>query len=206
MNTFTHAFKTVEAKINPQITKLGFKLADIQTYESQNTMAVFASANYIENSKCLFLKCKRRFISLNIAPLRLDLSLDFGWGKKSFTIYELYELEGSSKFPERKFNLYDAMYDEYQLQAEFERLIEVFIGCSNRFLSNDKTLELDLEEQRSKKSFISENEIIFKKADKAFKNQLWEEVVSLLSDKKKYLNNLNQKRLEFAKKKMQKNN
>ncbi|TGM07160.1 hypothetical protein [Leptospira jelokensis] len=204
MNTFTQTFKTVEEKINPQITKLGFKLADIHTSETQSTMAVFASANYIEISKYFFPKCQKRFISLNIAPLRLDLSLDFGWGKKSYTIYELYELEGNFKFPERRYNLYEAMYDEYQLQAEFERLLEVFIGCSNRFLSNDKTLEHDLEEQRSRKSIISENEIIFKKAEKAFKNQLWGEVVSLLSDKKKYLNNLNQKRLQFAKKKIQK--
>ncbi|WP_135629379.1 hypothetical protein [Leptospira meyeri] len=202
MTTFSQTFKTVEKNINSLITNLGFKLADLHTSESQNTMEVFASAFYIENSKKNFSKRNNKFIRLSTAPLRLDLDLDFGWGENTFSIYELYKLEGNFKFPERKYSLFEAMYDEKQLQSEFERLIEIFKLCGKRFLSNDKTLTRDLEEQREKIASFSDNEMIFKKSEKAFKEGLWEDVVSLLTGKEKFLSTLNQKRLEYAKKRL----
>ncbi|MBM9592150.1 hypothetical protein JWG41_17015 [Leptospira sp. 201903075] len=179
-------------------------MADLHTYEADNNMAVFASATYIEKPKKLFSKKSNKFIRLSIAPLRLEIDLDFGWGENTFTIYELYKLEGNFKFPERKYSLYEAMYDEKQLQFEFERLIEIFKLCGKRFLSNDMLLKRDLEQQRQNISSVTKNEMISKKAEKAFKDHLWEDVVTLLTGKENSLSSLNQMRLKYAKKKIQK--
>ncbi|PJZ43784.1 hypothetical protein [Leptospira brenneri] len=204
MITFTQTFKNVENNINSLISNLGYKLEDLHTYEADNTMAVFASATYIEKSKKLFSKRSNKFIRLSIAPLRLEIDLDFGWGENTFTIYELYKLEGNFKFPERKYSLYEAMYDEKQLQFEFERLIKIFQLCGKRFLSNDILLKRDLEQQRQNISSVTKNEMISKKAEKAFKDHLWEDVVTLLTGKENSLSSLNQMRLKYAKKKIQK--
>ncbi|PJZ94958.1 hypothetical protein [Leptospira meyeri] len=206
MPTFAQTFKAVENNINSLIFNFGYKLADFYTYEAENTMAVFAYATYIEKPKKIFSKKSNKFIRLSTAPLRLEIDLDFGWGENTFSIYELYKLEGDFKFPERKYSLYEAMYDEKQLQSEFERLIEIFKLCGKRFLSNDILLKHDLEQQRQNISSTTKNEIIFKKAEKAFKDHLWEDVVTLLTDKENSLSSLNQMRLKYAKKMVQKSN
>jgi hypothetical protein len=200
MNTFGDTFKSVEKNINPRLLKLGFKLSNLDITETPGSMAVFASAHYLENRIGLFKKRNRKFIQLSTAPLRLELDLDFGWGDNSFSIYELYKLEGNCQFPERSHDLYEAMYESNQLQSEFERLIDIFEKCGKRFLSNDISLKNDLENQRINQSKIAANEKLFNQAEKAFKAHLWHEVVSLLEGKDTCLNKLNHKRLQYAKK------
>ncbi len=200
MNTFNQTFQSMEKNISLQLIKLGFKLSDLSITETPGSMGVFASAHYLENRIGFFMNKNRKFIRLSTAPLRLELDLDFGWGESSFSIYELYKLEGDFNFPERTHDLYEAMYEASQLQAEFERLINIFERCGKRFLSNDISLKHDLENQRSKYADIAANEKIFNKAEKAFKAHLWHEVVLLLEDNEKYLSELNKKRLQYARK------
>ena len=202
MQTFRETFKLAEANSRALLANYGFSLSDLSVTEESDSQWVGGAAHYLENRRWFHMFKKRRFIRLSVAPLRLESDLDIGRGSESYSIYELHELEGDSEFPERTHDLYKAMYNEDQLQSEFERLIKVFTLCGKRFIENDDSFWLDLRNQRIRRATLMENEQIFKEAQIAFKAQRWGKVVTLLENKKQALSKLNHGRLIYAKKKM----
>lgn len=202
MPTFTETFKLAERYIRPLLEERGFKLDEVSITDESGSQWVCGAAHYVEKKNWRRPFNRKRFIRLSTAPLRLELDLDIGKGDISYSIYELHELEGNKKFPERAHDLYKAMYDESQLISEFERLIQVLSECGSRFLSNDSSLWSDLNEQRVRHAEERENERVLKDAEMAFKKQDWAKVVSLLEDKHKILSKLDSGRLKYAGKKL----
>ncbi len=202
VSTFREIFELTEREFRPLLEEYGFLLDEVSITDENRGQCLSGVARYVEKGNWYRPFQKKRFISLSTAPLRLELNLDIGKGDSSYSIYELNELEGNNKFPERSHDLYKAMYDQSQLKSEFERLIQVLVDHGSRFFQNEPSFWTDLHNQRMRHSEEKENREVIKIADVAFKKQDWETVVNLLEDKHHFLSKLNLGRLNYAKKKL----
>lgn len=143
------------------------------------------------------------FATLSVAPLRLELDLDIGIGedrKKKYSIYELHRLERCGEFPRRQHNLYEAMHDAKQLQAEFEILTQVLRSCGSRFFTGDKTLWDELSRQRLSVAEAQNDIYASKDAEKAFTAKKWDKVISLLEPRESRLSKVDSAKLDYARK------
>jgi hypothetical protein len=164
------------------------------------SMAFGGVVTYAETLSLFRPKSKRRFVTLSIAPLRLELDLDIGRGQDRYSIYELHHLEGSGPFPDRTHDLYQAMHDASQLSNEFERLAMVLQDCGKRFFANDPGLWTDLKNQRASLAQKQEREQMNSDAEKAFKEKNWQKVVHILEEHQADLSELARARLNYARK------
>ena len=201
MKTFEEIFDEVAANLKDAFAPYGFALERHFANEGASIQSVFGGLLFFEKRRWIHFFKARRYVSLSVAPLRLEIDLLFGCGIKEYTLYELYELERVGEFPRREHDLYEARHDGNQLQLEFERLIRVFLANGSRFINNDRSLWRDLLNQSSKKAVSLENERLSKKGAIAFKAQNWREVVRLFK-RRKGLSELDQKRLNYAQKKL----
>ena len=161
MKTFRKTFEIAEANSRYLLTEWGFTLSEISITEPTNRQYVFGSANFLEALPNSIISSSRKFIKLSVAPLRLELDLEFGRDNKTYSIHELHNLDGISSFPERTHDLYEAMHDEIQLGAEFERLIKALIECGSRFKNQDETLWTNLINQRLKVENLKKKQTYF---------------------------------------------
>ena len=202
MSSFTETFKCAEKIVRPLIEQHGFTLKSIEINDVKGSQWIYGSAIYKEQRNWLRAGSAQRFIKISVAPLRLELDLNFGAGKEEYTIYELHNLNGGGEFPTLQHSLYKAMEDEVALAAEFTTLIQLLVTCGPDFFNEKTSLFSDLKAQRRKYAIEEENKRIFKEAEAAFKKKQWSVVVNLLDKKEAYLSKLNASRLKYARKKI----
>ncbi len=178
-----------------------FREVDKQVIEEKGTQCVLGAITYAEPSS----QNQPRFVSLGVAPLRLELDLDIGIGedrKEFYTIRELHQLEGSGEFLSRHHDLYDAMHDREKLLSEFQRLTAVLQSCGKRFFAGDLSLWDDLRIQRCAEAQAREDRRASLEAEAAFKAQRWEHTVELLEKREPRLSKLDASRLQYARKQL----
>lgn len=145
------------------------------------------------------------FVTLRVAPLRLELDLDIGlsnYKADRYSIYELHQLECSGDFPPRKHGLYDAMNDVTKLTEVFNTLMDVLRKCGNRYFSFDNTLWDDLKNQRKREAQAYSDLTTSSDAEQAFKEKKWTTLVKLLESMEDRLSELQKARLKYAHKQL----
>jgi hypothetical protein len=178
-----------------------FREVDRQVVEENGTQWVFGTITYVESSS----QSPSRFVTLSVAPLRLELDLNVGIGEdrtEFYTIHELHQLEGRGEFPGRQHDLYDAMHDREKLLAEFKRLTTVLRSCGSRFFAGDVSLWDDLREQRSGEAQARDDRKASLDAEAAFKAHQWNRIVKLLENREFRLSKLDASRLRYARKQL----
>ncbi|NVN92484.1 MAG: hypothetical protein HXX11_18060 [Desulfuromonadales bacterium] len=164
---------------------------------------VFGTATYAEAPTLNKPRDLELFVTLSVAPLRLELDLYIGVGenkKTNYSIYELYRLERVGDFPRRQHNLYEAMHDVQQLQAEFENLTQVLRDCGSRFFAGDKLLWDDLSKQRLSLTKAQDDIRASRNAEKAFTAKQWDQVIILLEPRESRLSKVDTAKLTYARK------
>jgi hypothetical protein len=207
MSAFKDVFCEAESKaMDFLVSKYAFRVANKEVIDKTGTMNVVGIITYVETLPANKSSNDERFVTLSVAPLRLELDLDFGIGnrKNFFTIYELHRLAGDGSFPQRQHDLYEAMHDTAQLLAEFKRLTDVFQNCGHRFFAGDKSLWDDLKQQRLSETQTRTDILASRNAEKAFKAKLWEKAASFLEPRENRLNEIDAARLKYARKQLRK--
>lgn len=202
MKGFSETFRLAENTLRPLIEKLGFEFDKIEIGDVKGSQWLYGSATYVKEKSWIQRNSNKRFIRIGVAPLRLEIDLDFGKGKEKFSIYELHKLNGKGEFPGLQHSLYKTENDESILAKEFSSLIQVLIECGSRFFEDDDTLFSDLKAQRQRYFKEEEDHRAFKEAEVAFKNKNWNKVIELLTDRENVLSKLNSSRLRYARKKI----
>lgn len=202
MPSFHETFTLVEKNLRPHLAEIDFVLHQLSVTGEDGTHSLFGSARYGENIRKFQRVEQKRFVCLSTAPLRLEIDLDFGIGDQRFGLQELFLLQASGDFPARQHDLYTAMHEPEQLQAEFERLLRVLIDYGQRFFDNDVSLWSDLQSQRLQRTQTTRELELIKKTEAAFAQQNWGAVIELLRSREAELNPLNRKRLAYARKKL----
>lgn len=210
MPDFKQSFKEAEKHISLMLKTYGFKACDIRVQEKKGTQDVHGIVTYSKNATTNNSVTengsqKQSSIQLSIAPPRLELSLTIEYQGHEFSIEELQALESKGVIPPPRYNLTDTQHDIDKLRWELERLVRVLISCGHRFFNNDETLWTELQQMRDQKSEAAKLKDRSKQAEKAFKANLWDEVVSILSVNTTTLSKLDMVRLKYAQKKLAKN-
>ncbi len=204
MSAFPIAFAEAEAKaMHFLVADHGFRPQEREAVETSGTQAVFASVTYVEARPTS--QSHERFVRLSMAPLRLELDLDIGFGrdrKQYFTIHELHQLIGSGALPPRTHDMHQAMHDSAQLAEEFEVLAAVLRDAGARFFSGDPSLWEDLRKQRLTWAKSRDDMEASKRAEGAFKAKEWRRVVDLLSPIEETLGRTDAARLRYARKQL----
>lgn len=184
-------------------SEYSFCVVDRRVYDERGTQYVLGVVTYAEPASSNKPSNLVRFVTLSVAPLRLELDLDIGIGedrKARHSIYELHSLEKGGEFPRRQHNLYEAMHDVGQLQAEFEILAQVLRSCGSRFFAQDMLLWEDLRRQRLSAAQNQEDASSSLEAEKAFRAKRWEEVIKLLGGREPRLGKVAAAKLSYARK------
>lgn len=195
MQNFKGIFLQAEQRVFQFLkTEHKFKVVDLNIEEIKGTMAVFGAVTYGDD--------KGHFVTISVAPVRLELDLDISTKKECYSIYELHNLEGKGVFPERKHDLYQVMHDVEQLSNEFERLASVFRESGKRFFVHDRALWNDLRNQRILAIQKQEHTQMNIEVEKAFKDKNWQKVVDILELYQEDLSTFVSARLRYARKKI----
>lgn len=170
--------------------EFSFCKVERKVVDETGTQYVFGIATY---SKAITSETQQNlkvFVTLTVAPLRLELDLDIGLeedSKTKYSIYELHSLEQGGEFPRRQHKLYEAMHDVQQLQAEFEILTQALRACGGRFFAGDKSLWDDLRKQRLTAIDTQDYIYVSHDAEKAFTAKQWDKVINLLEPRESKL-------------------
>lgn len=174
------------------ICRNGFTLVENWVSGGEHTQYIGGYARFESNDST------KRFINISTAPLRLELDLDFGKESNQYTIFELCELESCQDFPIRKHNLYESINDKDLMCDDFLQLVEYLLRYGNRFFKNDQKLWNELSQQREEHYKLSKDQTLTSDAEKAFKQQRWDEVIKILESVTQKLSKLNTARLKYA--------
>ena len=181
-----------------------FRLVDKQIVDD-GTSLTLGAVSYAETLPSNEPNDSKRFVTLSIAPARLELDLDIGlsdYRDSRYSIYELHHFMVGGDFPPRTHNLSEAVRDVGQLLAEFERLTTILRTCGDRFFEGDPSLWDDLRLERFRLSQIQQGSYVLRDAEKAFKAKKWEGVLSLLEPLSNRLGKVDAARLSYAKKQL----
>lgn len=207
--TFMNAFNEAERNSMGFLkSEYAFHVVNRKVIDEAGTQYVFGTVTYAEASSLDGPSSLERFVTLSIAPLRLELDLDIGIGedrKNAYSIYELHSLEQNEEFPKRQHNLYEAMYDAKQLQAVFEVLAQALRSCGGRFFAGDMSLWEDLSRQRFLDAQSQEDAHASREAKKAFSEKQWKKVIKLLEPGESRLDEADVAKLNYARKQKKKN-
>ena len=203
-NTFTDIFFEAERKAMAFLTsEYSFIVSDRRVIGGEKSQYIFGTATYAESKLLNKTNYLGRFVRLSVAPLRLELDLYIGAGDDRNDVYSICELHNiihGGEFPRRQHNLYEAMHDVSQLQAEFEILTQVLRTCGSRFFAGDKSLWEELKKHRIAVAQRQEDIYASREAEKAFKSKQWDVVVSLLTPRECRLSNVDAAKLSYARK------
>jgi hypothetical protein len=178
-----------------------FREVEMRVIGEDGATQVLGSVTYADSSA----QDSARFVTLSVAPLRLELDLDVGIGgdrREFYTVYELHQLEGRGQFPSRQHDLYKAIHDRQQLLYEFEILTTVLRTCGSRFFAGEISLWEDLRKQRSLEAQTRDDQRASQDAETAFKAHNWQRVVALLERRESRLTKLDSSRLRYARKQL----
>ncbi|MEO8080597.1 MAG: hypothetical protein ABI641_08705 [Caldimonas sp.] len=144
-------------------------------------------------------RAPRRTVSLKVAPLRLQLSLDVARvAAGSFTIEEVHAVDGRGPFPRREHGLYDAMDSPELLLAEFVRLAGVLEAAGARFFADEADFWEDLRDLRERRADVEEIKRILALSRTAFHDRDWALVIDLLGPIERRLGSTATGRLAYA--------
>lgn len=209
MSAFNNIFCEAEQKaMEFLVSKHGFRPMDRKVFDDNGSQYVGGIVTYVETLPPNETQNQERFVTLSVAPLRLELDLDIGIGKDKrqfYTIYELHQLEQGGEFPHRQHNLYEAINNTNQLLAEFEILTKVLQNFGSRFFAGDKSLWDDLRKQRLSQAQTRNDFNASRDAEKAFKMKQWKKVIGFLENQEPRLTKVDIARLQYARKQLGKN-
>lgn len=204
MTTFKEAFEFAIEQIIPMVQEYEYALVNKSVSGDENSQFIGGSARFEKKKAVKNIFNSKQYFDISVAPLRLELDLDIGIRKDFYTIYELYELEEKGAFPERKHNLYDSAHNPEMLADEFKSLVKCLIQNGRRFFGNDASLWEELQNQREQRELREEHENLFKEAEIAFKEKVWDKVIMLLDKNELTLSKSNVLRLKYAKSQLNK--
>ena len=96
----------------------------------------------------------RRHVKLHVAPFRLEMDLEVGFGTQDeewFCVSELCRLAEESSTLPRVGNLFDVVDEPVGLREEFDKFVRLLRAAGTRFFDGDETLVSDLRRQRDRK-------------------------------------------------------